>query len=106
MDVVVRLSVRHGLTIDAPQYDIPSHPAPDRNNYHVCTGVGPDLLEAARQATRAMIRYLGEHHGMEAQEAYALTSVACDLRIHEIVDQPNWVVGLMLPDTIFTEAGR
>jgi acetamidase/formamidase len=60
--------------------------------------VGPDLLEAARDATRAVIVYLGERHGIDREEAYALASVACDLRIHEVVDAPNWVVGAFLPE--------
>jgi acetamidase/formamidase len=102
MDVAVRLSIRRDLSIDAPQYDIPAAAAPAPGAQHVCTGVGPDLLEAARDAVRAMIGYLGERHGIERQEAYALTSVACDLRIHELVDAPNWVVGAFLPETIFS----
>jgi acetamidase/formamidase len=28
--------------------------------------------------------------------------VAADLRIHEVVDAPNWMVGAFLPDDIFT----
>ncbi|MDP9232337.1 MAG: acetamidase/formamidase family protein, partial [Actinomycetota bacterium] len=35
------------------------------------------------------------------EEAYALCSVAVDLRVHEVVDAPNWVVGAFLPDDIF-----
>ena len=57
-------------------------------------------MEAARAATRAMIDHLGERHGLDRQEAYALCSVACDLRIHEVVDAPNWVVGLFLPEAV------
>jgi len=101
MDVVVRLSLRRDLSIDAPQYDAPLATAPPPAGHHVCTGVGPDLVEAARDATRAMIRHLGDRHGIEREEAYALASVACDLRIHELVDAPNWVVGAFLPDAIF-----
>jgi acetamidase/formamidase len=37
------------------------------------------------------------------QTAYAIESVAVDLRIDELVDAPNWVVGAFLPDSIFTE---
>jgi formamidase len=48
-----------------------------------------------------MIDHLGQRHGRERQEAYALCSVACDLRIHELVDVPNWVVGAFLPEDIF-----
>ncbi len=103
MDVVVRLSVRRDFAIDAPQYRLPGGAlaATERSAYHVCTGVGPDLMAAAKDAIRATIRRLEELHGLEREEAYALCSVAADLRIHEVVDAPNWVVGAFLPDDIF-----
>jgi acetamidase/formamidase len=47
-----------------------------------------------------------EDHGLSREEAYALCSVAVDLRIHEVVDAPNWVVGAFLPDDIFTRGGN
>jgi acetamidase/formamidase len=78
----------------------------ERSSYRVCTGVGPDLLEAARDAVRATIGWLGENHGLEREEAYAVTSVACDLRIHEVVDAPNWVVGCFIPASIFEGGER
>jgi acetamidase/formamidase len=101
MDVVVRISVRRDLTIGAPELDLTAAAATTDTSHHVCTGVGPDLMDAVRDATRAMITHLCEQHGTDRQEAYALTSVACDLRIHEIVDTPNWVVGSFLPTSIF-----
>jgi acetamidase/formamidase len=106
MDIAVRLSVRTDLRIDAPQYVLPERAAPvERRSggYYVCTGVGPDLLEAARDATRALVEHLVEHRGRDRQEAYAIASVAADLRIHEVVDVPNWVVGAFLPLDIFDE---
>ena len=33
---------------------------------------------------------------------HALCSVAVDLRIHEVVDVPNWVVGAWLPEVVVT----
>ena len=70
----------------------------------MCTGVAPDLLEATRDAVRATIT-AGDQHGLDREEAYAVASVACDLRIHEVVDAPNWVVGCFIPNSIF-EGGR
>jgi acetamidase/formamidase len=102
MDVAVRISIRRDLTIRAPQFDTPAAGHGPPPPYHVCTGVGPDLLQAARDATRAMIDHLGERHDLDREEAYALASVACDLRIHELVDAPNWVVGAFLPQTVVT----
>ena len=105
MDVVVRLTVRKELRIEMPEYDVPPGlvAAHEQSGYHVCTGVGPDLLEAARDAVRATITYLQEHRGLDREEAYAVASVAADLRIHEIVDAPNWVVGAFVPDSIFEQ---
>ena len=49
----------------------------------------------------AAIAHIAARRGGTAQEAYALVSVACDLRIHEVVDAPNWVVGCFVPDALF-----
>jgi acetamidase/formamidase len=104
MDVVLRLSVRRDFSIDAPQYHVPHEALGDQHSaFHVCTGIGPDLMEAARDAVRATIAHLGDRYGLDREEAYALTSVAADLRIHEVVDVPNWVVGAFLPEAIFAE---
>jgi len=108
MDVVVRLSVRRDFRIEAPQYRLPEGAlaASEQSAYHVCTGVGPDLMEAAKDAVRATIQRLEEERGFAREEAYALCSVAVDLRIHELVDAPNWVVGAFLPDDIFEKGER
>jgi acetamidase/formamidase len=103
MDVVLRLSVRRDLSAEAPQYVVPAGALAEseQSSYHVCTGVGPDLLDAARDAVRATIAHLGEQYSLEREEAYAVASVAVDLRIHEVVDAPNWVVGAFIPEAIF-----
>jgi acetamidase/formamidase len=62
-------------------------------------------MEAARDAVRATIAHLQEQRGLDREEAYALASVAADLRIHEVVDAPNWVVGAFVPDRIFEQGG-
>jgi acetamidase/formamidase len=103
MDVTVRLSVRRDFAVEAPQYRLPEGAlaATERSAYHVCTGVGPDLMGALKHAVRATVRRLEERHGLGREEAYALCSVAVDLRVHEVVDAPHWVVGAFLPDDIF-----
>ena len=54
-----------------------------------------------------MLDYLTQNHGLTREEAYVLCSVAADVRVHEVVDQPNWVVGTTISRDIFTgrEAG-
>jgi acetamidase/formamidase len=107
MDVTVRLSLRRDLSVDAPQLGVPAGGGPDAvpGGWHVCTGIGPDLMEAAREAVRASIEHMRSRHGLDREEAYAVASVACDLRIHEVVDAPNWVVGAFIPQGIFEPAG-
>ena len=108
MEVSLRLSVRRDFHIEAPQYRVPPSAlaGAEGTGYHVSTGVAPDLMEATRQAVRATIEHLGDSQGLSREEAYALCSVAVDLRIHEVVDAPNWVVGAFLPDDIFTGGGE
>jgi acetamidase/formamidase len=104
MDITLRISLRRNLDLPAPQYRIPAGELArtEQSAYHVCTGVAPDLMEATREATRALIGHLVSERGLDRQEAYALCSVAADLRIHEVVDAPNWLVGAFIPDDIFT----
>jgi acetamidase/formamidase len=73
----------------------------DEKGYEVTTGIGPDLFEGARAALSGMIDLLTARHGLAAVEAYMLCSVAADLRISEIVDQPNWVVSVYFPRLVF-----
>lgn len=59
-----------------------------------------DVTLAARNALLAMIDYL-QQRGFSRQQAYAISSVAVDLRISEVVDVPNFVVTAFLPLDIF-----
>jgi acetamidase/formamidase len=58
-------------------------------------------MAATRQAIERMIVYLARRYGLEPEEAYALCSVAVDLKVSEVVDAPNWVVSAFLPNDIF-----
>ena len=72
----------------------------DGEGYEVTTGIGPDLMTGAKDALARMIDLLASRHGMAPVEAYMLCSVCADLRISEIVDQPNWVVSLYFPRVV------
>jgi formamidase len=56
-----------------------------------------DLTVAARDAVRTMIDHLGAEYGYSPQQAYAICSVAVDLRISQVVDVPNVLVSAFLP---------
>ncbi len=55
---------------------------------------------AARNAVLNMIEHLAER-GFSRQQAYAICSVAVDLKVSELVDVPNFVVSAVLPLDIF-----
>jgi acetamidase/formamidase len=73
----------------------------DARGYEVATGIGPDLMVAARAAVRSMVDWLARERGMPAIDAYLLCSVCGDLRISEIVDVPNWTVSFYFPRIVF-----
>ncbi|KAI5115174.1 hypothetical protein M0805_002283 [Coniferiporia weirii] len=75
----------------------------DGDEYYCTTGVGPDIREAAHDAVRHMIAFLVAEHGLDRVTAYMLCSVAGDLRMHEVVDMPNYVIGMMMPKAVFTK---
>ncbi|KAH9828699.1 Formamidase [Rhodofomes roseus] len=89
--------------VNTPHFSTPAAPA---QAYYCTTGVDPDIREAARAAVRHMIALLAVEHGLEREDAYILCSVAGDLRMHEVVDMPNYVIGMMMPKSIFTKPGQ
>jgi acetamidase/formamidase len=106
MRASVRLTVRKDISVPAPQFQT-AGPLAQRANtgpYYVTDGIGPDLREAARDAVRAMIAHLERTYGLSRVEAYMLCSVAVDLKLCEVVDAPNWVVGAFLPLSLFERA--
>jgi len=102
MRIALRFRVRRDLQLRFPAFETFGEAPGDRatSGSFVTTGVGPDLMGAARDAVSAMIDHLTRRAGLDANEAYALCSVAVDLRLHEVVDAPNWVVGAWLPHGI------
>jgi formamidase len=60
-----------------------------------------DATLAARNALLNMIDYLVAERSFTRQQAYAICSVAVDLKISELVDVPNFVVSAFLPLDIF-----
>jgi acetamidase/formamidase len=103
MRATVRVSVRKDVRVTAPEFLTAPGAAAEAavGRRYVTDGVGPDLLGAARDATRRMIDWLGREHGLAAIDAYLLCSVAVDLRISEIVDMPNYLVSAHCPLSIF-----
>ena len=106
MRTTIRVSVERGMTLRSPALRRPPGsltPRVDAGGWFATTGVEDDLMEAARSAVRGMIDHLVDRRGLSRQDAYILCSLAADLKITEVVDAPNWIVGCFLPDRVFTD---
>jgi len=103
MSVALTFDLLKGERLATPRFTTPGPVARhlDVKGYEVTTGVGPDRMEGARSAVSQMLDLLARRHNLPAVEAYMLCSVAGDLRISEIVDQPNWVVSFYFPRVVF-----
>jgi len=99
----LRLTVVSDMPLSAPEFVTPGPltPAANTGSWYGTMGIGPDLMEATKDAVRAMIRYLGRERGLTPNESYVLASVAVDLKLSEVVGAPNWVVSACLPQSIF-----
>jgi acetamidase/formamidase len=103
MDVSLTFDLLKGANLKFPRFTTagPVSRHLDEKGYVVTTGIGADLFQASRDAVSAMIDLVSKHHAMSAVDAYMLCSVCGDLRISEIVDQPNWVVSFYFPRIVF-----
>jgi acetamidase/formamidase len=90
----IRVTLRKDMRLTWPRAETASHV--------ITMGLDPDLDEAARIATREMIRYLVEVRGLTPDDAYILCSVAVDLRVTQTVDGTKGIHA-MLPKDIFTQ---
>ncbi|WP_342362552.1 acetamidase/formamidase family protein [Terrarubrum flagellatum] len=99
MNVVLTFDLEKGVQLKTPRFTTPGPVTRhlDEKGYEATTGVGPDLFEAACSAVSQMIDLLSARHGLAPVDAYMLCSVCGDLRVSEIVDQPNWVISFYFP---------
>jgi acetamidase/formamidase len=103
MDVVLSIDLVKNAGLKFPRFTTqgPVTNHLDAKGYEVTTGIGPDLMSAARDAVSGMVDFLCATRQMAAVDAYMLVSTCGDLRISEIVDQPNWVVSFYFPRCVF-----
>ena len=103
IDVLVKIELVKNANIQSPRFTTPGPVSRhlDTKGYHVCTGVGPDLMIASRESVMRTIEFVSDRYKISTMDAYMLCSVAGDLRISEIVDMPNWVVSFYFPRSIF-----
>ncbi len=110
----VRFDLRKGVAAERNIRDLqfersdyflpPEVQAPRR--FFATTGISVDsdginhsesLTVAARNALLNMISHLVAEYGFTRQQAYAICSVAVDLKVSEMADVPNFVISAVLP---------
>ena len=95
-EAVISVRILSGVAIGEPRaYSV------DRGlgEVIVTMGIDADLHVATVKAVESMLLELREY-GFSLEEGYALCSVAGNLRISEVVDEPNFVVSMLFPKDI------
>ncbi len=79
----------------------PQHKYLDSAKLAGLSNLNEDLTAAARNSLIDMIDWLTKNKGLTREQAYVFTSVACDLRIGNVVDVPNYAVSTICPLEVF-----
>jgi acetamidase/formamidase len=87
--------VRKDMHLAWPRAETPTH--------WITMGTDTSLVVATKTAVREAIDFLVTEKGLTRDDAYMLTSVACDVAVTELVDG-NVGVHVMIPKAIFTAA--
>jgi len=93
-EAVLEFYVRKALKLERPMAETPTH--------WITMAFHPDLDEAAKIALRDAIQFLSASKGLSRDDAYALSSLAVDLRVTQIVDG-NKGIHALIPKTIFKQ---
>jgi acetamidase/formamidase len=88
-----RVFVRKDMHLTWPRAETPTH--------WITMGTDTSLTVATKTAVRQAIEFLTTERGLSRDDAYMLTSVACDVDVTELVDG-NVGVHVMIPKRLFT----
>ena len=91
--VVVQFFVLKGKTLNAPRAESATH--------YIAFGLDPDLNKAMQMAVHETNAWLGELQGLDFSRAFALSSIAVDFRVTQVVDETKGVHA-MIPKKLFT----
>jgi acetamidase/formamidase len=91
--LVVQFIVRKGKALNAPRAESATH--------YIAFGLDPDLNKAMQMAVHQTNAWLGELRGLDFSRAFALSSIAVDFRVTQVVDETKGVHA-MIPKRLFT----
>jgi acetamidase/formamidase len=83
-----------GKTIAMPRAETPAN--------YIVFGLDPDLNKAMRQAVMETVGFLQEKRGLDVFKAYALSSIAVNYRVTQVVDA-TLGVHAMIPKRVFVD---
>ena len=89
-----QIVLRKDMHLKWPRAETPTH--------WITMGTDTSLVKAAKTAVREAIDFLMTAHGLSHDDAYMLTSVACDVDVTELVDG-NVGVHVMIPKSLFAK---
>lgn len=87
-----KVTVRKDIHLAWPRAETPTH--------WIAMGMDKDLVQATKIAVRQALDFLMTVQGLSHDDAYMLTSVACDVDVTELVDG-NVGVHVMIPKSLF-----
>ena len=103
MQAEFRLTVRKDLKLDEPFAELPpARPAllPDRGSWAFIASA-PQTMDAVRNVVNHAIDFLVAKFGLTPELAYTLCSVALDLRLSQVVNNPQITVTGTLAKNLF-----
>ena len=89
---VLKFILHKGKTIKVPRAETPTH--------YIAFGLDPDLDDAMQMAIHEANKYLEEIGGLNFYQAFALSSIAVDFRITQVVDGTKGIHA-MIPKVLF-----
>ncbi|MFT4111715.1 acetamidase/formamidase family protein [Silvibacterium sp.] len=98
-EATLRFRLHKGKSIPAPILEAPPRRAHPEGEWIVVES-HPDAATAARNATSRIIDLIASHWGILPEHAYILCSVAMDLRLSQVVNEPMVTVAAALPKSI------
>jgi acetamidase/formamidase len=102
-DVSLRFKLHKSQSLKGPLLEsAETPPEPDRGRWLVLESA-TDALEAARRATDRMIDFLADRWNMEPVHAYLLCSVAMNLQLSQVVNEPMITVAAAISKSVLPQ---
>ncbi len=99
-DVTLRFGVHKARALAGPMVEAPAQVMGER---WVVVASSGDVLTAAREATERMVDLLVERWGFDAVQAYLLCSVAMNLQVSQVVNEPVMTVCAAIAKSVLPE---